>query len=281
MILLILIILSFSTQLNNTYDIKPVFFFDLKSKYSAISVAPTGNIFLLSTEQSLVQSFSSDGKVLHQFGGKGSGTQFLDRPNHINAHLDLSIGIADTYNDRIVILNNTLGFISSIDGNNSLIPELNFRFPISTIKLPNGTWVILENETKSLIFYHVQRKELFRVGGMNFGNLPLLSPQKLVIGKQNFIVTDRSDSSYHWIDFYGNPMRKTKATTLKPIFFLNEWFEIADFSLQPFPNNPLNQLLLSEYIDEPIIDVTVKGTVIYVLTEHKVVALQISLLQNE
>jgi hypothetical protein len=274
----ILVLLICLPQLCSAQSLRaePIAYFEVSRVYSKISVSTGGDIYLLSSVDCVVDRFDSKGKLLSTFGGKGSGSQFLNDPKSIWTQNDLKIFIADYGNSRITILTKELGFISTFNNfNNSYFTE-EFRYPIFVSVMYNSDILILDSENRNFVRYNQQLLKLEKFGGIESGTNQLVSPVEVFAGKNELAVADAADSTLKFFNYYGSPTNKLNYSGNPVYDFGFGWFELKNNELSQLNKNLPPFLNLNDLIDDKVTDLALVGSKLYCVTPTKVVVLNVS-----
>jgi len=275
--LLILLFVGSEISLSaQSLNAEPLTYFEVSRNYSKISVSTNGDIYLLSSKDCLVDRFDSKGKLLSTFGGKGSGSQFLNDPKSIWTQNDLKIYIADYGNNRITLLTKELGFISTFNNftNNYFTEE--FRYPIFVSVMYNSDILVLDSENRNFIRYNQQLLKLEKFGGIESGNNQLVSPSEVYAGKNELAVVDDADSTLKFFNYFGSPTSKIKYHGFSIYDFGFGWIELRNNALFQLTKNLPSFLDLNFLIDDKIIDLAMVGSKLYCVTPTKVVVLNVT-----
>lgn len=271
-VLTFLFVFSFFYLTAQDYNLTSVGYFPVTNNYTDITVSTIGNIYLLSNTQSILDLFSPDGKLRSSFGKYGRDKQSLNSPKSVWVKNDLNVYVADYDNDRIVMLSQELGFISTIQGQQYNSNMLEFRKPIFFAIMNNNDMILLDSEEKRFIRYNQQRQTTEYFGGIESGNLQLVMPYKVFYGNNQLVIYDQSDSTYKFFSSFGIPENSLLSSFYPIRYWRDSWTKISDNQLSDLFSN---QVLLdfNAWVDEPIIDYEVSGRRIYLLTTSKVVIL--------
>ncbi len=256
---------------------EPITYFEISRVYSKISVSTNGDIYLLSSNDCVVDRFDPKGKLLSTFGGKGSGNQFLNDPKSIWTQNDLKIYIADYGNSRITILTTELGFISTFNNfsNNYFTEE--FRYPLFVSIMYNSDILVLDSENRNFIRYNQQLLKLEKFGGIESGTNQLVSPAEVFVGKNELAVSDIADSTLKFFNYFGSPTSKMKYNGYPVYDFGFGWIELRNNSLFQLAKNLPPFLDLNYLIDDKISDISMVGSKLYCITPTKVVVLNVAI----
>ena len=95
---------------------------------TAMSVAPTGSIFIVETDQNRILVVDTTGQRLDSLGNFGFGNYQFDEPVDVDATNGLKIYVSDNGNNRIQIFDRHLQYLSSIaDASDN--PLINTYYP--------------------------------------------------------------------------------------------------------------------------------------------------------
>lgn len=256
-------------------QLEPLAVFQTGKEFNKISVSVSGEIYLLSESLSLVEKRNQKGETLSAFGGKGSGPQFLNSPKSVWVGNDLNVYVADYGNHRITILTRELGYISSVSGHDPSNAEMSFGYPVFMCLLFNNDWLIADQENRDLIKFNLQFGTVYRFGGIEAGAFQLVQPERGVFSEEEVGVFDRSDSTFKFFDWYGNPARILKSPDENLFFLQNRWISIRGTTLRLLDNPDKVIADLAWLLTEPILDAAVRPGKLYVLTASSVLILKI------
>lgn len=267
---------SYARLSAQSYNLTPVGYFPVEKVYSDISVAAMGNIYLLSTESSIVDYYSGTGELKASFGKPGSDKHNLRLPSSLWTQNDLNVYIADTENNRIVMLSKELALLASIEGSSFELNSLSFRKPLFAAVIYNNDFIVLDGEDRSFIRFNQQRQSLERFGGIESGNFQMIMPTKVFYGNNQLAVYDAADSTYKFYSEIGNPLKVLKHSLNPTGTWGSRWVNISNNILYDLWDSGESYVDFNYLIDEPILDFEIVGNRFYLLTAGKVVILNVS-----
>ncbi len=149
LILLLFLIANLPVSAQDPVVLKPITC-NLRSA-SAMSVAPTGSIFIVETDNNRIVEYDTTGQPLDSLGNYGFGDYQFDEPVDVDATNGLKIYVSDRGNNRIQIFDRHLQYLSSIaDASNN--PQASTYYP---------TTLCIDNQG-DLFFYDDRSNYIFR-----------------------------------------------------------------------------------------------------------------------
>lgn len=265
-----------SVALSQSFRLEPVGSVSLDQVYSGVAVSASGEIFLFSERASRIDKIDEKGKILSSFGGKGSGSQFLNEPRSVWVANDLNVYVSDYKNHRITLLTRELGLVSITSGHNPPHPDMEFGYPVFMALLPNNDWMIVDQENRNLIRMNLQFGSIFRYGSIEAGSFQLIQPELASAGEREIAIFDSADSLYKVFDWYGNPVRKISAGKGCLFSFRSIWWKLSSNRLTPVDQtSDLMPLDFNWLTPDPIRDFAFRTNRIYVLTDTQLLILSL------
>lgn len=125
-ILLLLLLIVQTASAQNTLNLKAIT--SNLEDASALSVAPTGSVFIVETNKNRILVVNTAGQRVDSLGNFGFGDYQFDEPIDVDATNGLKIYVSDNGNNRIQIFDRHLQYLSSIaDASNN--PLTNTYYP--------------------------------------------------------------------------------------------------------------------------------------------------------
>jgi len=172
---------------------------------AAISVDPTGALYVCDTGNHRIQKFNSQGEFLCQLGGFGWERKQFYQPRDIHALSTLDIFIADYQNQRIERYDRELNYISSLRSNSTWDEKLQFSWPIALAFSQQRELFILDEENQKVVKINSSGKPEMQFGGYNWGIGQLKQPHQIVISNADRIfVSDSEANKIVIFDYFGN-----------------------------------------------------------------------------
>jgi DNA-binding beta-propeller fold protein YncE len=171
----------------------------------AVSVDPSGNIYIADTGNNRVQKFDSSGRFLTQIGGFGWGPEQFNEPVSLWAENGLDVFVADYDNQRISRFDRDLHFIGSLLSSESWPEALSFGFPLDVSFSSQSELYCLDGENRRVLKLDVQGIPQISFGGVDSGEGRLIAPRRLRIDHAGRVyVSDEEGGRVLCFDSYGN-----------------------------------------------------------------------------
>jgi hypothetical protein len=202
-----------SAQAQTSFDSlfhSPSRFIPFKEKITDIECDEEGNIYLLESERHRLHKrfLKNNYDSVLTVGGKGSGEEGFNFPVKICVPNRQNLFLLDLMNRRVAVLNTNLRVVEDInflDIDLNLLDESNeYLNPLSFAASSIGELYILNQEDLK-IYKVASRGRLQTVfGGLDYGDGSLVTPDDLVINRDNFIfVADSSRQVVSVFDLFG------------------------------------------------------------------------------
>lgn len=203
-IFLIVIIIRNLTisQIHFLREIKP----ELSSEnvnFTSISVSKFGDIYLLESNNHEIYRIGDSGKILNINGGFGWQEGNFDTPVDITFSSGLNIMVADYNNHRLVRFDRELNYIASFPGEND---DIKIAYPISLAASNFGEIFILEEENAEVVKFDIQKTNVSRFGGAEFGRYALSYPIQIRLSEKGTLNVLESDGRIVQFDRFGTPI---------------------------------------------------------------------------
>ncbi len=239
---------------------------------NAFDVDLSYNIFVTDLKTNTISKINPSGKMELNIGGFGWNESTFDMPIDIVTNT-LSLYVADKNNHRIQRFDKDLNFLSVLDGRNTN-SDLDFGYPLC-IEISNiGDLFILDSDNNRILKYNLSGEYLQEIGGNDAGNYAVANPQYFTLDREsNIYILD--DEIIKVFDQYGNSklsfipeIKPNKINIYEDILILINSEEIMLF-------NVTERNIVAHFVDFPnlnselIVDADISKTLIYVLTQHR------------
>ena len=210
MIKIQIILLSFVTSVFGQFqfqrEIIPV---DINKtvRFSALTVSQFGDIYLIETEGHEVYRLNSEGNVLNVNGGYGWGEARFDTPMDLSMASGLNLFVADYNNHRLVRFDRELNYLTTYPDPNS---DYDLSFPRSVVATNLGEIFILRDENAEILRLNVNRGDLMKFGGVEYGDYALRNPVLMRINRAGLINVLEENGRILQFDRFGTPVRRLK-----------------------------------------------------------------------
>lgn len=171
---------------------------------AALCASPEGNLYLLDTQLASVAMLSSDGHLLSEAGGPGSGPLQFNDPSDLSINSGLDLFIADRGNDRIVRLNRRLHYLSDFRSLDNTPPELIFEKPQSVVQGSRGDLFLADQGNDRILKIAPSGEVLFSFGAYGQERGSLSQPRRIELDETNGIwVLDGRGHVVHFDEYGG------------------------------------------------------------------------------
>ncbi|MBI3193545.1 MAG: NHL repeat-containing protein [Ignavibacteriae bacterium] len=168
----------------------------------ALTIDPSGNIYVLDRGTSEVYKFSSQGNLLQKIGGHGWSVESFDKPSDVFTSNGLDIYVADYGNHRVQRFDRNLNYISSLSLRDEENQTKRFGYPKSIAVDRFGALYIVDGENIRII--KLKGDEVERTfGGIDAGKGRLQNPQKIRITSDDKVYV-LDGNSIVVFDIFGN-----------------------------------------------------------------------------
>lgn len=175
---------------------------------AAISISPSGMIFVLDRSTNEIRKFSPGGSLLARAGGFGVGSDdALDAPMDFEVPNDLQVLVADYGNHRIVEYDGRLNRVSIIPGDLQQTGERVFGFPKSVATDRFGAMFIVDGENLRIVKLDPSRVFERAFGGSDAGSGRLRSPSRIRVGENDRVYV-QDGATLMMYDLFGNFLGK-------------------------------------------------------------------------
>ena len=168
----------------------------------ALTVDPSGNIFVLDGGTSEVFKYSSDGKLLHKIGGHGWSNDSFDQPSDIFTSNGLDFYVADYGNHRIQRFDRNLNYVSTLSLRDEENQNMRFGYPKSIAVDRFGALYLLDGENIRIMKLKGNIVEKV-FGGIDAGKGRLENPKKIRVSDDDKVYVLDAHSIVVF-DIYGN-----------------------------------------------------------------------------
>ncbi len=176
------------------------------SSASSLSINPLGFIYV--TDESLNEIFKYDtlGNLIKSIGGYGWDENQFDCPSDVFTNT-LKVYVADKNNNRIVLYDKDLNYISQLSSDEIQDANYSFGYPISCGVSNQGDFFILDSDNSRILKFDLNGKFLTEIGGADAGDFSLIEPVALsVTSSGKLFVAEKKKVLV--FDQYGNGLYK-------------------------------------------------------------------------
>ena len=200
-------VLSFTSPLpDKPTPIEHLFSFGNFSNARAISIAPTGLVYIVDTGNNKVKVYSPAGDSIREIGGYGWGQLEFDRPYDIALGTGLNFYVADYGNHRVQLFDKDLDYISTLYTRESEELSQRFGYPAGVALSRLGDLFLLDGENTRVVKVNTFSVIERTFGGIDAGKGRLRNPRKVrVTNKELVCVLD--ERRVVVFDNFGNYVR--------------------------------------------------------------------------
>jgi len=171
---------------------------------AALCASPEGNLYLLDTQLASIAWLSTDGRLLSEAGGPGSGPLQFNDPADLSINSGLDLFIADRGNDRVVRLNRRLHYLSEFRSLDNTPPELIFEKPQSVVQGSRGDLFLADQGNDRILKIAPSGEVLFSFGAYGQEKGGLSQPRRIELDEANGIwVLDGRGHVVHFDEYGG------------------------------------------------------------------------------
>lgn len=190
----------------NPLQIEYLFSFGNFSRPRAISIAPSGLVYVVDTGNNKLKVYSSSGDSIREIGGYGWGQLEFDRPYDVAAGTGLNVYVADNGNHRIQRFDKDLNYISTLYTRESEDPSQRLGYPVGVAVSRLGDLFIIDDENVRVVKVNTFSTIERTFGGIDAGKGRLKNPRQLgLTGKDLVCVFD--EQRIVVFDNFGNYVR--------------------------------------------------------------------------
>ncbi len=173
---------------------------------TAISINNAGFIYISDEGNNEIFKFDTLGNPIQSIGGYGWDVNQFDSPADVFA-TTLKVYIADKNNDRILLYDKDLNFISQLKSEDIQDENHSFAYPISCGVSSQGDLFILDSDNSRILKFDLNGNFLAEIGGADAGSFVLTDPLALAISTHgNLFVAEKN--KIFVFDQYGNGLLK-------------------------------------------------------------------------
>jgi sugar lactone lactonase YvrE len=175
------------------------------SEPQAISVDPSGYLYIADTQNHRIQRFDSNGNFISEKGGFGWEPEQFNEPVALSTRNGLDVFVADYNNSRIVRYDKDLNFISFFSSRENEYEDYQFGFPSGVDLSTHGELFCLDRENNRILKWDGQGNPQISFGDFDAGEGRLVEPQKLLVTPSgNVMVSDTEPGRIVVYDIHGN-----------------------------------------------------------------------------
>jgi sugar lactone lactonase YvrE len=175
-----------------------------------LAVDMKGNLIVSDADNDRLVRYRPDLAPDIDIGGFGSGENGFSHPTFMTFDNGLNLLVADEKNRRIARYNSQLIYVDEIQFYDSEDP-LKFGYPSGVATTDYGeVWVADRDKNRIAVFNNVGQFDRF-VGDYGAPGGQLSTPEKIISGKEGFLVCDAGNSRLMLYDRYGNFEKKIES----------------------------------------------------------------------
>ena len=202
-ILLLLVSIAVS-QLQFVKELKPIPVHE-DVQFCSITASKFGDIYLLEKKRHEIYRLDWTGKVLNINGGFGWEEGCFDTPIDLSIGSGLDVIVADYNNHRLVRFDRFLNFLTVFTFSDE---ETEISYPVSVAASKLGEIFILDEESDEVIRFDMQKNEVSKFGGAEYGEYTLFEPFHIRISKNDVITVLEKNGRLVQFDRFGTPIRE-------------------------------------------------------------------------
>jgi hypothetical protein len=183
-----------------------LFSFGAFSTARAITIAPTGLVYIVDTGTNKVKVYTAGGDSVREVGGYGWGQLEFDRPYDVAAGSGLNVYVADYGNHRVQRFDKDLNYISSLYTRDADEASRRFGYPTGIAYSRLGDLFILDNENVRVVKVNSSSVVERNFGGIDAGKGRLWNPRHVCIAGSDLVCV-LDDNRIVVFDYFGNFIR--------------------------------------------------------------------------
>jgi tripartite motif-containing protein 71 len=171
----------------------------------AVSVDPSGFIYVADTGNNRIQKFDPTGQFVAEIGGFGWGTEQFNDPVSLWSENGLDVFVADYDNQRIARYDKDLHFIGSLRSSEEWPEALKFGFPLDVSFTAQSELFCLDGENRRVLKLDELGNPQISFGGVDSGDGRLVTPRRLTVTPRGKVyASDEEGGRILCFDTYGN-----------------------------------------------------------------------------
>ena len=169
----------------------------------AISVDPSGFLYVADTGNYRVQKLNSMGYFVAEIGGFGWEKEQFNAPVAVSARNGLDVFVADTYNHRVERYDKDLHYLASFLSSEAWPENLVFDFPLDVDLSSQGELFCLDGENRRILKLDVLGEPQLSFGDFDAGEGRLVQPSRFVVTDEGSVCVS-DEGRVVVFDTYGN-----------------------------------------------------------------------------
>ncbi len=155
----------------------------------SFSYISSGYFILSDTFNNEIYKVDTTGKVINEIGGYGWQGGLFDNPTDVFS-TELTSYVCDKNNDRIILLDRDLNYISAFYYNDN--SEGRFKQPSCFALNNQGNYLVLDSYNQRILMFDFNGNYLQQIGGIDAGDFMLTNPYKFAISADGkiFVVNE-------------------------------------------------------------------------------------------
>ncbi len=189
-----------------------------------MAIDPAGNIYVADTGNNRIQKFATDGTLVEQMGGLGSGSQQFDAPLSISASSGLFVWVADYNNHRLQRLDRNLNAAGVLVSDENWPKRYQFSLPVDAVESDQGDLFVADGAQNEIIKLDSFHKPVTVFGGIDVGEFRIQEVGKIALqSTEQVFVSDRLGAVVLVFDYFGNLLRVFKEKNFQEPLGLAVW----------------------------------------------------------
>lgn len=267
--LFLIFIFSLNLNAQNLKLIKSIGQFTDACSFSYIS---SGYFFVSDIQTNEIYKLDTLGTILKEIGGYGWQSGQFDSPVDVFSN-ELNNYICDKNNDRIVITDRELNFLSVFQTSENNSPDFIFKQPTCFGINNQSDFFILDSYNQRILKYNLRGNFIQQIGGYDAGNYYLTNPSKFALSPDGklFVI---NDNTIFVFDQFGlglikiaSPIKKAKIKIFNSYITISNEKDIYTLNLADINSGFINNKITDDILIEEAI---FNGNSIFVLTKSSI-----------
>ncbi|MDX1545543.1 MAG: NHL repeat-containing protein [Rhodothermales bacterium] len=256
----------------------------------ALALDPTGALYVVDAGRGVIVQLTPDGLPLADFGGPGAGEGEFDEPADLDPTTGLLWVVADAGNSRLQRFTRTFAHLESLPvhradaaqpggaartvsiGEQAGAGQAGGR-PVAVAVGPSAETFAVDAAQGVVLKWDASRRLERTIGGYDAGAGTLVDPVALAAGEDLLYVADAGQAAVVVYDLFGGYVRTlapgraegVRAVTLTP----EALWVVLPTRLLVYSRSGRLERAIDVRLDEPLVDVAVRGGALYLLTRTR------------